>query len=244
MITNVLLFIVGVLLLINLLAPLLIWKSQTIPARVSLAPIDIPGFLERCGDRFRELDAKLQDMGCDYLGSSQLELQQVTTRFSVYFLDGGFTIATLVTISGPDQEVVYVEFSRLYQDGSILNVNNSPIASAYPDMDVKIMARLPEHEDPAGLHSVFAQLADNLRNTSPMLDARNLDCFSTIEEYIGKESDELARMGYCHSHIDKDGLRRLTLKGAYLMTWGQLFPGSWLKKARDARYARRLLQAT
>ena len=49
------------------------------------------------------------------------------------------------------------------------------------------------------------------------------------------------RLGYCLPHVDASGNRGLTLKGAYLMTWGQLVPGNWIRKAR---FARRLLQAS
>lgn len=242
MIFNGMLIVAGVLLLINLLAPLLVWRSQTVPARVRLHAIDDPGFIAARCERFRELHARLLEMGGQYIGSSTLSLENATTHFSVYLLDSGFTFGTLVSIAGGDEEVVYTEFSRLYQDGSILDVNNAPVVSAYPDMDVKIMARLPGLQDPAALRAAFNHLASTLRNSALPANAAELDCFDVIRDYIEKESDELVRMGYCHPEVDASGNRSLTLKGAYLMTWGQLAPGNWIRKFLDARYARRLLQ--
>lgn len=244
MLVNGLLIIVGILLLINLLAPLLIWKLQMLPARVSLQPVEEAQFLARQSGEFRVLDGALRAMGCDYLASSSLLLENVTTSFSLYLFDAGYTIVTLVAMKAPNREVVYVEFSRLYEDGSLLCVNNSPVASAYPDMAVKIMARVPEHNRPESLYQVFKRLVASLHNSAPAANAAELDCFRVIEDFMHRESDELARRGYCRPEMDAGGFRRVTLKGAYLMTWGQLFPGSWLKKHRDARYAKRLLQAT
>lgn len=244
MITDVILIVGGVLLLLNLLAPLFVWRSQTIPARVRLEAVSEPGFVAARCARFRELDARLLAMGGEYIGSSTLTVGTATTHFSVYLLDGGLTFGTLVSITGAAEEVVYTDFSRLYEDGSILDVNNAPVVSAYPDMKIKIMARLPKIQEPAALHAAFLQLAGTLQNSAAPANARDLDCFSAIRDFIERESDELVRRGYCHADIDVSGSRSLTLKGAYLMTWGQLAPGNWIRKALDARYARRLLQAT
>lgn len=243
MIINGILIVVGIFLLLNLLAPLLVWRSQRIPARVRLHPVDDPGFIAARSERFRELHARLEEMGAGYIGSSSLALENAITHFSVYLLDEGLTFGTLVSITGGDEEVVYAEFSRLYRDGSILDVNNAPVVSAYPDMDVKIMARLPGISEPADLHAAFKRLAAALHNSAPPANAAELDCFGVIRDYIEKESDELVKMGYCHPEVDASGNRALTLKGAYLMTWGQLAPGNWIRRFLDARYARRLLQA-
>lgn len=244
MVINGILIVVGLFLLLNLLAPLLIWRSQTVPARVRLDAVDDPHILAARSERLGELAARLVELGGEHIGSATLALENTTTHFSVYLLDEGFTIGTLVFITGADDDgVVYSEFSRLYQDGTILDVNNAPVVSAYPDMDVKIMARLPRLQEPAALHAAFTHLASTLHNSAPPANARELDCFDVIREYIEKESDELVRLGYCHREVDAAGNRALTLKGAYLMTWGQLAPGNWIRKLRDARYARRLLQA-
>ena len=80
MILNGILIVAGVLLLLNLLAPLLVWRSQTVPARVSLDPVQDPGFIAARCERFRELDARLAEMGGEYIGSSCLALENATSR--------------------------------------------------------------------------------------------------------------------------------------------------------------------
>jgi hypothetical protein len=59
---------------------------------------------------------------------------------------------------------------------------------------------------------------------------------------MARESDELAKRGYCYNEIDSDGKRSLTWKGAYLITWRSVFPGNRIRDYFDRMYAARILK--
>ncbi len=66
--------------------------------------------------------------------------------------------------------------------------------------------------------------------------------FKHVEDFMARESDEMVKRGYCNSLIDPDGKRSLTWKGAYLLTWRSVFPGSWIKNLAERSYAARILK--
>jgi hypothetical protein len=59
-----------------------------------------------------------------------------------------------------------------------------------------------------------------------------------------RASDELVKRGYCYNEIDTEGKRSLTWKGAYLLTWRSVFPGSRIRDYIDRSYARNMLKNT
>lgn len=225
---------------LNLLGPLLIWRTQRLPARIRFQPHDEASFMASRDEAFRGLDADMRGLGFRYLGSSFMRDTHTETNFSLYAHDDQ-ACAMVVSIVSKVKSIAYVEFAQLYADGSILDVTNTPIPSPYPRVDLKIHARFPEVLATAELHARFLALRASLKNTAQPMPYSADAGFRMVEDFMDRESDLMTRLGYCHPEVDADGRRPLTLKGAYLLSWRSIFPGRTLRGWREKQHSARLL---
>lgn len=224
---------------LNLLGPLLIWRSQKLPARIRFKPHDEASFLANRDDDFRRLDAGVRDLGFGYLGSSYLRDTHTEANFSLYTHGSDRSCAMVVSMVSKIKAITYVEYTQVYADGSLLSTSNIDMTSTYPHMPVKIATRFAEVDDPRELHARFLALRAGLRNSARAVPYSAEEGFRMVEDYMDHESDLLVEMGYCHPQVDAEGRRALTLKGAYLLSWRAIFPGKgltgWLDRQRSAR---------
>ncbi|VAW89842.1 hypothetical protein MNBD_GAMMA17-197 [hydrothermal vent metagenome] len=235
---------IGLIILIAILyaaLPLWIYRVQKLPARVNFDAVDEEVFLSDQSDKFKLLDNKLKEIGFEYIGSSTLYDIHNTTCFSLYFNAKGNTTGMLVSMKSEADSFTYVEFSQLYSDETMLDVSNSLAVPVYPKMDVKISARFPKVQDVENLYRIFLQLKSSLKNSSSPIGYKREYGFSKIEAFIAKESDELVYLGYCKESIDLEGKRSLTLKGAFIFTWKNIFPGKGIYDKLDQAYSQKLL---
>ncbi len=236
--------LVGLLIFVAILyiaAPLWIYRVQKLPARVSFDAVDEAIFLSDQSDKFKALDNKLEEIGFEYIGSSMLLDTHNAACFSLYFNVKGNTTGMLLSMKSAADNFTYVAFSQLYSDGTMLDVSNSPAVPVYPKMDIKISARFPEVHDVENLYRIFLQLKSSLKNSSSSIGYRRESGFSKIEAFIAKESDALVYLGYCKEPIDLEGKRSLTLKGAFIFTWKNIFPGKGIYDKLGQAYAKKLL---
>lgn len=231
--------IVLIALLPNLLGPLLIWKIQRIPARIRFKPHDEASFLESRDAQFQALDADIRALGFAYLGSSFMRDTQTEANFSLYTHPSDQSCAMVVNMASKIKSLTYVEFTQMYADGSLLSVSNVDMPSTYPRMQMKIGARYPDVHRSEELYARFRALRSGLDNTARPVPYSTEEGFRLIEDFMDMESDHMVELGYCHPQVDADGRRRLTLKGAYLLTWRSITPGKplvdWLDKRRSGR---------
>lgn len=227
---------------LNLLAPLLILKTQRLPARVRFAPLPEEEFLPARSETFNRLDGELKQMGFVYGGSSVLKNMNTDSYFSLYSLPGDAACAMLVTINSPVRNMTYLEFCQVFADDSVLDVNNADVVSAYPAMKQKTMLRYPAVNDPATLLDIFRKIRKRMAQQLPVKDWDPANGIAVVEDALARESDELVRLGYSREAVDDEGQRGLTIKGAYLMTWKNVFPGKQVQDWLDLRRARRILR--
>ncbi|NLD35828.1 MAG: hypothetical protein GX654_03080 [Desulfatiglans sp.] len=228
--------------LLNLLGPLFVKKVQKLPARIRFAGHDENEFLISRDEEFNRLDSEIKTIGFEYIGSSYMKDTNAETNFSLYTNETDLTCALVVSIISSVKTITYVEFSQLYEDGSMLNIFNSSQVLPFPDMDLKIALRYPDIKSPKELYNVFVRIKNNLKNTARPMAYDKSKGFKHIEDFMARESDDLVKRGYCYNEIDSDGKRSLTLKGAYLLTWRSIFPGSRIRELIDRSYASRILK--
>lgn len=227
--------------LLNALGPLLIKKIQKLPARLKFKKHDEKEFLLSRDAEFNELNRKIIEIGFEYVGSSFMTDSHTDTNFSIYSNDSDLTCCMIVSMVSKIKSITYVEFSQLYNDGSMLDVSNADQISPFPKMDLKLAVRYPEIHEPKKLYEVFLKLKKFLKNTAQPTAYDKNKGFEVVEEFMAKESDILVEKGYCNEPVDQDGKRTLTFKGAYLMTWRSVFPGNKVKKWLDRSTAQKLL---
>lgn len=245
MILNIVLGIVFVpIFLLNVLGPLLIKKTQKLPARVKFKEHNELEFQSNRKDDFNILDESVRNLDFEYVGSSFMEDSHTKTNFSLYSNENELTCAMVVSMVSNVKSITYVEFSQAYSDGSMLDVSNADQVSPFPKTHFKLAVRYPKIHDSEELYGVFKKLKKSLKNTSVPIAYDKETGFRMVEDYMAMESDDLVSKGYCNEDIDEEGKRSLTLKGAYLITWKSVFPGNKFMNWSNASHARKLLKNT
>jgi hypothetical protein len=243
MLLNIILGIIFIpIALLNLLGPLFVKKVQKLPARLRFTGHDENEFLLSRDKEFNLLDSQIKGIGFDYVGSSFMKDVNTETNFSLYSNETDLTCAVVVSIVSNAKSITYVEYSQLYEDGSMLDVFNASQVSPFPNMDIKIALRFPEIKSPKELYQVFIRIRNFLKNTSRPIPYDKSKGFKHVEDFIARESDELVKRGYCDNEIDANGKRSLTWKGAYLLTWRSVFPGNRIRDLIDRSYATRIIR--
>lgn len=233
--------IVALILAMYVVAPIIIYRSQKVPGRVKFLKLDENEFLNARSEIFSNLDSQIKALDFEYVGSSKLEDTHNTAYFSLYSNKKSCTTGMLVTMDNNVNSFTYAEFSQLYSDGTMLDVSNASVAPVYPRMPLKIAARFPDINELEDLYGALLKLKSSLNNTSASVPYGSAYGFDKVEEFMGRESDELVKMGYCREDIDDDGKRSLTLKGAFIFTWKNVFPIKQIYDALDQSYSRKML---
>ena len=226
-------------LVMNTLGPIIIWRTQKIPAEVRFRPVDETGFLLARNEEFKRYDRELTALNFDVQGSSILEDSQTKSYFRLYWDKENFLAATVVSMESKLEEVTYVEFSQIYEDGSVLDVNNSKKMEVYPEIEFKKVFNFFDIRSVSELLKCFNKVKGKLRSDTCPVSINTSRHFSDIERFIRKESDALTSMGFLKEPIDAEGWRSLTLAGALSMTWRSVPPGSkivgYFKKKRQEK---------
>lgn len=228
-------------LLMNLLGPLVIRRTQTLPGRVHFEPIEPETFFADRDAGFRRHDEAVRALGFSFLGASHMTDDKTDTWFALYAHPGDHACAMVVSLVNPLKRATYVEFTQVYDDGSVLNVNDGPVPSPYPRWDRKLVARFRDVHEAGELHARFLCIRAGIANSACPVPLEPARAFEAVERHLADESDHLVAQGYCLPAIGPGGRRALTLKGACLLTWRSIFPGKRLLEARDRREAARLL---
>ena len=233
--------LIAPIILLNMFGPIITKRTQKIPARFKIIKHDEKEFLLGRDKEFHALNSEIRALGFKYIGSSFIENGQVETSFSLYSNEADLSCAMLVSIESPVKLITYVEFTQMYADGFMLDVCNVNQVSAYPKMDIKLMARYPHIQAPKELYAIFRSLRQTHQHASKPIAVDPNKGFQLVAEHLAKEADILVENGYCKPEIDQEGKRSLTWKGACLMTWVGVFPGNRLKNKMEITYAKKLL---
>jgi len=242
MILNIILITLFIpVVLLNIIGPLIIYRTQKLPTRVHFQTLNEQEFPAKHGDDAARLGKKLQALGFEHIGSSSLPDTHNTAYFSLYSHAKDYTTAMLVTMDNKAKSFTYIEFSQLYSDGTMLDVSNAPVVPVYPRMSLKLSTRYPAIHDAEDLYGIFLKLKSILKNSSSPAYYKPEYGFSKVEEFMAWESDKLVELGYCKNAIDSDGKRALTLKGAFILTWKSVFPGKYIYDKVDQSYSKKIL---
>ncbi len=207
-----------------LLGPVLVYLNQKLPARYKFTLLASEPFLKERGDVFRELHAQIQDAGFRYVGSSELNMSHSSLYFSIYYSEERKLTCTLMTAHAAHQgPVTQIEFTQMYEDGTLFGVNNNGVFGVYPKWDVKEGYRFPHINDCSELLSITEKLIGQYKSNcvpKPLVSGHE---FQTIEDHLNEEVQHLIDTGWV-SPTPFEGEYRLTIKGAILMTWKMCWP--------------------
>ena len=133
-------FILGVQ---YLLGPVIVWWIQKLPDKYRFELIDSKKFLSERIPTFIALHEEIQDREFEYIGSSELIMGNTSMYFSIYNNFDKKIACTLVTACSVPINTTHIEFTQIYENGSVLNVSNSSIINVFPKSDMRLSFRFP-----------------------------------------------------------------------------------------------------
>ena len=206
-----------------ILGPLMVWRLQRLPESYSFRLLDSDTFLVERSEAYRSLHAEIQHKRFEYVGSSELLCGNASMFFGVYHHYGDKLVCSLVTVKSGLVHSTHIEFTKVYADGSVLDVSNAAIPNVFPRSVMKLAFRFPWVNDFDRLLKISRFLIDRHKNCTTDTSLAQGDEFTEIEGYMNRELAELIERGWV-SPLVHNGERRLTFKGAVLMTWKLIFP--------------------
>lgn len=220
-----------------LAGPPFVYFSQRQPERYVLPALDPAELLAARDDRFRDLDRELRRSGFRPVAASELRHGTTVTPFVLYLDRTGALIATLSTVLARGQTSTQVEFTRVCGDGTLVAVSNNPLFDIYPSWERKLGFRYPEVADVSVLLARGERALACVRPDAPVRTFAPDEVLPTVAAFLNEEQDRLIALGLL-ARTPRGGERRLTLKGATLLTWKLCWPVKVLLDRADRARAR------
>lgn len=215
--------------------PLLVWRMQRSPAEVRFLRLKDNSLLKMVSPACEAQERELLAAGFTLADSASMALGSTQTYFSVYRDDDGL-LASLVAMKGQTQSLFYLEFTWLHPDGAVTNVNNSGMASVFPTSALKRSYRYPDLATVPELLALARQIGRVVGKDFPIQPFPAGQELDSIEHFLTRESEALVARGW-YAPAVVDGYRRLTLRGAFLMSWRLLWPQRQLLQRAERRQA-------
>ena len=116
-----------------------------------------------------------------------------------------------------------IEFTQIYEDGTLFGVNNNSIFGVYPKWSIKDGYRFPDINDFNELLCIANKLIKRYKHNCVLKALKNNSEFQTIENHLNDEVQHLIEVGWV-SPKQQNGCYHLTPKGAAIMTWKMCWP--------------------
>lgn len=224
-----------------IIGPALVWMSQTMPERYHFTQLDPDAFLSERSETFLQLHEQILAAGFRYIGSSSLLMSHSSMAFSIYYQPETRLCCTLSSAYSEPMNTTQLEFTQLYEDGSLISVNNNPLFNIYPAWDKKTGYRFPQVNN----FNELLEIADTLLSMQPAWPLKKAlpegHEFELIEEHLNEEMQRLIDTGYV-SRTVSNGERKLTIKGALLFTWKLCWPIKNYLGRRDETLSQKALR--
>jgi hypothetical protein len=134
----------------------------------------------------------------------------------------------------------YIDFTSTFLDMTCLEVYNCSLLGHYPKRPYKESYRYPKVKDAATLYK--ATVAFKQQTDKPPYPIKTSDeLIQHIVKMDKREADFLAELGYC-SFEEENRSRALTLKGAFILTFKNLFPIVQIRRILDHRRCMKALK--
>ncbi len=129
-----------------------------------------------------------------------------------------------------------------YRDGSVVATRNAKDLSSFPPRPNSTTYSLPSVKSASRLIAIH-QCAKRRHHGSEPILRHEVEFRGDLLEYFAVSSEEemsdAIEAGYLREL--QDGVYRPTLKGAFLMTWKELWPWKWLRQLRVKALEKQLL---
>jgi hypothetical protein len=157
--------------------------------------------------------------------------------------DGAIGVALHNKAPGMNTTMFHTEFVTRYKDGRVVQTGNAQTLSAFPTPPECVNSFFPSVSDPVELYRLHQALCRRHGGGQKVLKLDEQcggDCLRYMIESILEELDAATKAGYMQ--LDSAaGVYKPTVKGAILMTYGELWPYKSVRIRRRLSRERELL---
>ncbi len=229
----------------NLLGPFFVWQKQTVPTVLEMERLerDFPDLDEKDAGRVRQWEETYLSVGFEKDGVFHIPFEGIHCEVMVFADYRKHRIASIGSMKAGTVGAIYTDCFQRYHNGASITVSNSKQNFCYPDMgENEQVLCFPQVECAHKLLRIQDALSGQRLRGLRVQPLERGDVVRWYQEYIWKASEKLREKGYCREEIDALGNRRLTFKGACLMTWRSVFPSAPLVRMLRLRKYHRALQ--
>ena len=217
------------------LGPIMVYFNQKLPIKYKFKILDRETFLNERGSLFRALHEQALSAGFRYVGSSELNMSHSALHFSIYYSEKFKLTCTLMTAHGTHvAPFTQIEFTQIYEDGTLFWVNNSSVVNAYPKWSIKDGYRFPGINDFTDLLVITHKLISRYKPDRVPRALEPGSEFQTIENHFNHELQHLIEVGWVSPRQHNQSYH-LTIKGAIFMTWKMCWPIKWFINKSDMK---------
>jgi len=224
----------------HLVAPVIVWRLSKLPCTYTFPPVGWRDAVTNAGAPFLAAHNELQGTGFHPVAASGMGLSHSSSFFVMYRSKTDSAIVTLMRSVNSVGEYVSIDITQPYGDDVHLSLTNAALPLIYPPWDKKCVYRLPATMAFGELWTRFRILRDRsgLAGQATVSEGEEL---ALVEKFSNAEIRHLCDTGFMEAAC-VDGVRRLSLKGAYTASWKLLWPWKWL--ITRAAHASALRQST
>jgi hypothetical protein len=234
------------------LGPLLIFFTLRFRCPPKVVPVDprVHALPDQARHYLGEAYEQLAAEGFELLGTTLLPdlMPNVQTLFALYInrASSDMAMSAIIVAQGGiagELKTSYVEFLRRFDDGVVVQTNNSRELSSFKPVPGEFTTKFWEIRDIRRLYHVHQALAVRFRQRGQPVDEFDATYQGDILQYVARGvlersfRDQL-ETGYLAE--DANGFRP-TMKGAMIMTWKELWPIKAIRRWLEKRNAERLL---
>jgi hypothetical protein len=143
----------------------------------------------------------------------------------------------------PGRKVFYAGFWTQFRDGMVVSTHNCTDLDGFPPRPKHTAGRFPAVRDAGRLYRLHRALTARSGSGDRVLrldEEFGGDAAAYVAAMMVEELEDVDRAGYMA--LARDGkVYRPTWKGAFLMTWKELWPAKAIRRAARSRTARRLI---
>lgn len=242
---DVLKWILGILVIYfsvqYVVGPVMVYINQRLPIKYKFVLLDPTTFLSERDEVFRSLHEEIINNGFRYVGSAEMLQSHSSMYFSIYYSDEKKITSTLVTAEvAHNPTTTQIEFTQIYDDGTLLSVNNNSVIGVYPEWKIKEAYRFSNVNDFTGLLAIADKIISVRKRHQIAVPMEEGKEFETIEQHLNEELKRLIHLGWVSSKLTENGYN-LTPKGAVLMTWKMCWPIKSIISAIDSYKSKKVL---
>lgn len=249
----ILFVVAGAVLLPYVVGPFLVRRNVTHKLDPDLVPFppDLPSLPDDVAATFGAATRQLGGVGFEVLSGFGLPRQMPNVKAVVLLLANRATkdmaMATAIygeAADGTRMQAHYVEIAACFRDDTVVQTNNCDQLSAFRTRPPLYATQFPGVKDAARLFRLHTALcrkyAQAAPKSMPLDEEFGGDARAYLAAALREELDLQVPAGYmCRD--EAAGIYYPTIKGAFLMTWGELFPFKQVRLLRRARKAKELL---